>query len=178
MRHPLNKGQKVPLVFTKCLELIRMEGTTTEGIFRIGGSKPEKEDLKRLWNRGGQFEPGQQFSIGVITDLIKDFIRNIPNNLCLTSVFGPLRDTGISQLNPGDYTTLVYKLPEYNRNMIIELVKVLQFLLKYQETTKMTADNYSICLSPNLFENGLFSLDTERIITVNIITHLNVKDFN
>jgi len=177
MKHPLNKGERVPLVVKKLIEFIALEGPTTEGIFRVSGSKSKKDELKRLWNRGMRVNTlTQDYSVQNAADLLKEFIRSLPKPLCPDMVFIPIRE--IARNSPDvqkNLLTSAFKfLSVYNRNIIIDICLLLRSLLKYQTVTLMNEENLCLVWSPNLF-SSYFSLEDQRNITLSLIKNLDTN---
>jgi len=176
MRHPMNKGERVPLLVKKCIEYIALEGPTTEGIFRVCGSKSKKDELKRMWNRGIIVNFTESYSVQNASDLIKEFIRSLPRPLCPDMDFIPIRD--ILRDSPPEQskklTRVLNQLTVYNRNLIVELCVFLRNLAKHNSVTKMTEENLCLVWSPNLF-SSTFTLEDQRNITLSIIQNLDVN---
>jgi hypothetical protein len=174
MRHPFNKGETVPLLFRKCIQRVQKEGPLTEGIFRINGSKVRKDELKREWNSGFKVE-FDEYHIPDITDLMKDFVRNLPHRLCPTKVFNGIKAKldYPAKKQSQIFAKVLNKLPVYDRNMIVEIILLLKYLLPHQNVTKMDEKNLAICWSPNLFEENEIPLEDTRLITTNMIKHLD-----
>jgi len=175
MRHPMNRGERVPLIFKKCIEYISKEGPTTEGIFRVPGSKTKKDELKRMWNRGIIVNSlAEDYSVPIASDLLREFIRSLPKPLCPDFIFIPIRDIARDppQVQSKLITTALNSLSEYNRNIIIELCILLRGLANHQSVTLMNEENLSLVWSPNLFSQN-FSLEDQRNITLSLIKNLD-----
>jgi len=177
MRHPINKSLNVPLIFKRCIEMIAKEGPTTEGIFRVPGSKVTKDELKRSWNRGVTTISSEAFDVQDISDLLREFIRSIPQRVCPDSAFKILRDSDVlrcsSILQSKLIASALKSLSPYHRYLIVDLIHFLRELAKHHVTTKMNEENLSLVWSPNLFSDN-FSLDDQRNITISLIKNLDV----
>jgi len=177
MRHPMNKGERVPLIFKKCKELIVKEGPSTEGIFRVPGSKVRKEELKKTWNRGVTINSLDEYQVTDICDLLREFVRCLPQPLCPDAAFKTLRDHIVARSPPSLQSNIIASalksLTPNNRNLIIDLILLLRDLAKYQSTTRMNEENLSLVWSPNLFSDQ-FSLEDQRNITLSLMKNLDV----
>jgi len=176
MRHPINKSLKVPYIFKLCTEMIAKEGPTTEGIFRVPGSKVTKDELKRSWNRGITTLSSEAF-VQDVSDLLREFIRSLPQKLCPEAAFKILRDSDVSHISPILQSKLIASalknLSPFNRYLIVDLIQLLRELAKHHKITKMNEENLSLVWSPNLFSEN-FSLEDQRNITISLIKNLDV----
>lgn len=177
MYHPINKNHRIPLLFIRCIEKVTKEGPTLEGVFRINGNRVEKDAIKREWNRGMQtsLEDWSKLDVTVATDLMRDFVRSLPKRLCPTKEFTELLNNLDSCQNKAQlFAQVLNNLSPTPRRMIGDLMNLLKYLAQFQNVTKMSEDNLSICWSPNLFDED-FPLDGSRRITTEMIKYIDVS---
>jgi hypothetical protein len=121
--------------------LIETKACSTEGLFRVPGAKREEDEIVKKVN-AGDWEFGG-CSITTLASLTKRFFRDMQDELI------PVNEVRkCSESEPGyKCVTIVMALPNHHRDTIMYFIGFLQYLLKFQGETKMTALNLVICLS-------------------------------
>ncbi|XP_062890626.1 rho GTPase-activating protein 18 isoform X1 [Mobula hypostoma] len=149
-------GTKVPLIIQKLISHIEEEGLNTEGILRIPGLasriKCLCEELEAKFYEGtvnwGQVQQHDAASI------LKLFIRELPHPLVTLEyldAFLTVQNLSSRKLQLQALNLLVLLLPDQNRDTLKALLEFLQRLIDNRESNKMTLNNVSVVMAPNLF---------------------------
>ncbi|XP_063352646.1 rho GTPase-activating protein 18 isoform X1 [Pelmatolapia mariae] len=161
-------GTKVPLILQKIISHIEEEGLHTEGLLRIPGVATRVkllcQDLESSFY-DGTFS-WQQMKQHDAASLLKLFIRELPHPLLTVEYLNafiavnnlPTKKQQLQALN-----LLVLLLPEANRDTLKALVEFFQRVIKNQAKNKMTLNNVSVVMAPNIFMfKGFRSKVTEQ----------------
>uniref|UniRef100_A0AAX7VFE4 Rho-GAP domain-containing protein n=1 Tax=Astatotilapia calliptera TaxID=8154 RepID=A0AAX7VFE4_ASTCA len=161
-------GTKVPLILQKIISHIEEEGLHTEGLLRIPGVATRVkflcQDLESSFY-DGTFS-WQQMKQHDAASLLKLFIRELPHPLLTVEYLNafiavnnlPTKKQQLQALN-----LLVLLLPEANRDTLKALVEFFQHVIKNQAKNKMTLNNVSVVMAPNIFMfKGFRSKVTEQ----------------
>ncbi|KAM6915116.1 rho GTPase-activating protein 18 [Xenentodon cancila] len=161
-------GAKVPVILQRLISHIEEEGLDTEGLLRIPGVatrvKSLCQELESSFNDG--IFPWQQLKQHDAASLLKLFIRELPHPLLTVEYLNafiavnklPTKKQQLQALN-----LLVLLLPEANRDTLKALVEFFQRVIDHQAQNKMTLNNVSVVMAPNIFMfKGFRSKVTEQ----------------
>jgi hypothetical protein len=176
-----DRTRQTPLLFSTCIELVRSEGLEFEGIFRLSASKSEMEqsraqidsgcDVVKLLTSGGPL---------LVSNLLKAFLRDLPDPLLTFALHGEWVATAKQGCDVTKLRQLTRQLPETNRVMLGDLLRLLSAVVKAEATTRMSANNLALIFAPtvlrdvdetgtNEFDPTLFAMKAE------VIKHLILK---
>ncbi|XP_075940908.1 rho GTPase-activating protein 18 isoform X1 [Anarhichas minor] len=161
-------GTKVPFILQRLISHIEEEGLDTEGLLRIPGAairvKSLCQELESSFYDGVfQWEQMKQHDAA---SLLKLFIRELPHPLLTVEYLNafiavnklPTKKQQLQALN-----LLVLLLPEANRDTLKALVEFFQRVIDHQAKNKMTLNNVSVVMAPNIFMfKGFRSKVTEQ----------------
>ncbi|XP_068565016.1 rho GTPase-activating protein 18 isoform X3 [Cebidichthys violaceus] len=161
-------GTKVPFILQRLISHIEEEGLDTEGLLRIPGAairvKSLCQELESSFYDGVfQWEQMKQHDAA---SLLKLFIRELPHPLLTVEYLNafiavnklPTKKQQLQALN-----LLVLLLPEANRDTFKALVEFFQRVIDHQAKNKMTLNNVSVVMAPNIFMfKGFRSKVTEQ----------------
>ncbi|XP_063758654.1 rho GTPase-activating protein 18 isoform X2 [Eleginops maclovinus] len=166
--HRRAPGTKVPLILLRLINHIEEEGLDTEGLLRIPGAATRVKSLCQEFESSfydGTF-PWQQLKQHDAASLLKLFIRELPHPLLtveyLHAFFAvnklPTKKQQLQALN-----LLILLLPQANRDTLKALVEFFQRVIEHQAKNKMTLNNVSLIMAPNIFMfKGFRSKVTEQ----------------
>jgi len=97
MKHPLNRNRNTPLVFQTCISYLLGQGVTVEGIFRIPGNSQVIEEIKSKWNAGFIVDY-KNYDVPDIAGLLKAFVRQLPDPICVKEFFSIVGKTSPIQI--------------------------------------------------------------------------------
>ncbi|KAM3602413.1 uncharacterized protein V6R79_003542 [Siganus canaliculatus] len=149
-------GTKVPFILQKLISHIEEAGLNTEGLLRIPGAatrvKSLCQDLESSFYEGSF--PWQQLKQHDAASLLKLFIRELPHPLLTVEYLNafidvnklPTKKQQLQALN-----LLVLLLPEANRDTLKALVEFFQRVTDHRAKNKMTINNVSVVMAPNIF---------------------------
>ncbi|XP_038149221.1 rho GTPase-activating protein 18 [Cyprinodon tularosa] len=161
-------GTKVPLILQKLIRHVEEEGLDAEGLLRIPGVATRLKTLHQeleLSFYEGTFQ-WKQVKQHDAASLLKLFIRELPHPLLTVEYLNafiavnklPTRKQQLQALN-----LLVLLLPEANRDTLKALLEFLQRVIDQQAKNKMTLNNVSVVMAPNIFMfKGFRSKVTEQ----------------
>uniref|UniRef100_A0A8D3A5J9 Rho GTPase activating protein 18 n=1 Tax=Scophthalmus maximus TaxID=52904 RepID=A0A8D3A5J9_SCOMX len=161
-------GTKVPIIMQRLISHIEEEGLNTEGLLRIPGAATRIKSLCQELESSfydGMF-PWQQLKQHDAASLLKLFIRELPHPLLTVEYLSafiavnklPTKKQQLQALN-----LLVLLLPEHNRDTLKALVEFFQRVIDHQAKNKMTLNNVSVVMAPNIFMfKGFRSKVTEQ----------------
>ncbi|XP_067839897.1 rho GTPase-activating protein 18 isoform X2 [Heptranchias perlo] len=154
--HKKVPGTKVPLIFQKLVSHIEDQGLNTEGILRIPGVasriKSLCEELEAKFYEGTlNWENVRQHDA---VSILKLFVRELPHPLVTVeylNAFQAVQNLSSRKLQLQALNLLVLLLPNQNRDTLKALLEFLQRLIDNRESNKMTLNNVSVVMAPNLF---------------------------
>lgn len=166
--HKRYPGTKVPIILQRLISHIEEEGLDTEGLLRIPGAatrvKALCQELESSFYEG--LFPWQHLKQHDAASLLKLFIRELPHPLLTVEYLNtfiavnnlPTKKQQLQALN-----LLVLLLPEANRDTLKALVEFFQRVIDHQAKNKMTLNNVSVVMAPNVFMfKGFRSKVTEQ----------------
>lgn len=161
-------GTKVPIILQRLISHIEDEGLDTEGLLRIPGAATRVKALCQELE--SSFYDGlfswTQLKQHDAASLLKLFIRELPHPLLTTEYLNsfisvnqlPTKKQQLQALN-----LLVLLLPEANRDSLKALVEFFRRVTERQTNNRMTLNNVSVVMAPNLFMfKGLRSKVTQQ----------------
>uniref|UniRef100_A0A914CJM6 Rho-GAP domain-containing protein n=1 Tax=Acrobeloides nanus TaxID=290746 RepID=A0A914CJM6_9BILA len=177
----LSKSQlDVPLVLTKCIEVIETHGVVT-GIYRQCGIQSNIRQLRWEFDSGivpNFSAPIILQDIHCVSSLLKQYFRQLPNPLFTSDLYMDLLEAFGSR--PIERITnvreVIKRLPSAHYRTAKQLMHHLNRMSKKRDLTDMNASNLAIVWAPNLFRNPP-SLDTTTMILTGINVHKNLCNF-
>ncbi|XP_069165192.1 rho GTPase-activating protein 39 isoform X10 [Procambarus clarkii] len=126
-------------------EVLRLQGTNTEGIFRVPADFDEVHQLKQVVD---QWEVGDCGDAHVAAALLKLWYRELYEPLIPDSLYQAAIN---AHDDPSQAVALVNKLPEINRLVLSYLIRFLQYFAQPDivTSTKMDASNLAMVMAPN-----------------------------
>ncbi|XP_043539546.1 rho GTPase-activating protein 18 isoform X1 [Chiloscyllium plagiosum] len=149
-------GTKVPLILHKLIAHIEEEGLNTEGILRVPGLASRIKSLRveleaKFYEKNFNWENVRQHDAASI---LKLFIRELPHPLVTLEyldAFLAVQNLAHRKHKLQALNLLVLLLPDQNRDTLKSLLEFLQRLIDNKESNKMTLNNISVIMAPNLF---------------------------
>jgi len=150
------ENKTVPTLVTNCVEFVSAKGLETEGIFRLSGTKTEVDEYKKQTEEGKDVPFKTDTDPNVVTGVLKKFLREMPVPLLTFDLYDEWMDLFSLEMEEKEeqriqqLKVVFQKLPELNRNTLVQLLQLCQNILKKVDVNKMTASNLSLVLGPNL----------------------------
>ncbi|XP_033098750.1 SLIT-ROBO Rho GTPase-activating protein 3-like isoform X2 [Anneissia japonica] len=150
-------GQDIPVVVLSCIDHIRDFGLHHQGIFRVGGSQSEINDIKSAFEKGEDPLPerGESADINSVASVLKLYFRELPEPLFPTFMFKQFMecmDSGATA--PSERISMVKNLIEQLPDDIMIVMRYLLAFLKhlsqYSDENMMDSHNLAICFGPTL----------------------------
>ncbi|XP_026104673.1 oligophrenin-1 [Carassius auratus] len=141
----------------KCINFVETKGLTQEGVYRTVGSNIQVQKLLNAF-----FDPqcpadvdfnSPDMDIKTITSALKFYLRSLSEPLMTYSLHGELILAAKSEnldYRLGAVHSLVYKLPERNREMLELLIKHLFSVCSHSSENLMTISNMGVIFGPTL----------------------------
>ncbi|XP_016415982.1 oligophrenin-1 isoform X2 [Sinocyclocheilus rhinocerous] len=170
----------------KCINFVETKGLTQEGVYRTVGSNIQVQKLLNAF-----FDPkcpadvdfnSTDMDIKTITSALKFYLRSLSEPLMTYSLHGELILAAKSEnldYRLGAVHSLVYKLPERNREMLELLIKHLVSVCSHSIENLMTVSNMGVIFGPTLMraeeETVAAMLD---IKFQNIVMEILIEDYS
>ncbi|XP_013397846.1 rho GTPase-activating protein 100F [Lingula anatina] len=152
-------GLRVPIIVHKCIEEIDRRGLETVGTYRVCGSARRKGELREEFEKNPflvDLSPDNVMDIHVVTGLLKDYLRELPEPLFTNALYNMLVDALCVQM-PGDpegnaklMLSILECLPKPNQDTMVMLLDHLNRVAKRSDINKMTTHNLAVCFGPVL----------------------------
>ncbi|XP_022647159.1 rho GTPase-activating protein 100F-like isoform X1 [Varroa destructor] len=159
------QGSGVPLILKRCIEEVETRGLDIVGIYRLCGSALRKKILREWFERNAwtvDLTAEHVPDINVITSLVKDYLRELPEPLFTKGLFDMLAD-GLSVCMPDDPTGnaklmfgILDCLPKTNRSTALFLLDHLKQVVAHCETNKVTSQSLAVSFGPILMCHSKF----------------------
>ncbi|KAK7101033.1 hypothetical protein V1264_023881 [Littorina saxatilis] len=154
-----NCGLSMPLLVKKCVEEVEARGLDTVGIYRLCGSARRKIMLREAFEKSAQavdLSPENVSDIHVVTGVLKDYLRELPEPLFTNALYQMLLDA-LSVRLPSDpegsaklMLSILECLPTANQDTMALILNHLRRVASHADKNKMTIDNLAICFGPVL----------------------------
>lgn len=152
-----NSGFSVPLIVKRCAEEVERRGLDIVGIYRLCGSAVRKKTLRDAFERNSHnvdLSVDHVPDINVITSVLKDYLRELPEPLFTKGLFDMLVD-GFSVCLPDDpegnaklMFSILDCLPKVNRCTVVYLMDHLKLVTGHSDRNKMSSQSLAICFGP------------------------------
>ena len=179
------ENSNVPLVVRKCIEEIDKRGLDVMGLYRISGNARRKRQLRAQFDEDSNsvdLSEENNPDINVITGILKDYLRELPQPLIPPQMAQDLvktvEDNVVEQnvsIQKRVLSKMLEQLPESNRETLIYLVNHLLRVIAHQESNKMDAHNLSVCLGPVLLCPPSNLTDSKDLLDLKL--HVRVVGF-
>ncbi|XP_029006586.1 rac GTPase-activating protein 1-like isoform X2 [Betta splendens] len=158
---------KIPALVIYCIKEIEQRGLHEVGLYRVSGQERMVKELKEKLVRGKTLPPLNKVEdINVITGVLKDFLRNLPEPLLTFHLNKAFMEAAEIQDDDNSLAMLyktVAELPEPNRDtlacLMIHLQKVSQSV-----DTKMDVNNLARVFGPTLVGHAVPDPDPMTIL--------------
>ncbi|KAL0840168.1 hypothetical protein ABMA28_015460 [Loxostege sticticalis] len=149
----------VPLIVRRCVEEIERRGLDIIGLYRLCGSASKKRILREAFERnarGVELTPDSVPDINVITGLLKDYLRELPQPLFSRCLYQMTLDA-LGVCLPDDregnarlMASIVECLPRAARATLVFLLDHLALVVAAQDRNKMSPQHLAVALAPPL----------------------------
>ncbi|KAF5284035.1 hypothetical protein FQR65_LT13617, partial [Abscondita terminalis] len=163
----VSSGLQVPLILKRCVEEIERRGLDIIGLYRLCGSATKKRILREAFERNSRsvdLTPENVPDINVITGVLKDYLRELPEPLFTKCLYQMMVDAlGVCLPDdPEGNAKLMFSildcLPRINRTTLIFLMDHLALVVSASDRNKMSAQNLATALAPPLMLHSIESL--------------------
>ncbi len=146
----------VPIVVNKLIEHLQIRGCKEEGVLRLAASREESYRVKQQLCDGCQAPDLYGVGVHVIGDVLKHFVREVPNSLLDKSKWD--RWMAIADLENADVRAkqckaLLLELDHTNRALVTVLFHLMTLIVQKAKYTKMDANNLARVMAPNLLRD-------------------------
>ncbi|CAG9759728.1 unnamed protein product [Ceutorhynchus assimilis] len=151
--------QNIPIIVKRCVEEVERRGLDIIGLYRLCGSATKKRILREAFERNSRsvdLSPDNVPDINVITGVLKDYLRELPEPLFTKCLYQMMVDAlGVCLPDdPEGNAKLMFSildcLPRINRATLIFLMDHLALVVSASDRNKMNAQNLAIALAPPL----------------------------
>ncbi|XP_012256075.2 rho GTPase-activating protein 100F isoform X4 [Athalia rosae] len=172
----MSSTQNVPIIVWRCVEEVERRGLDIIGLYRLCGSATKKRILREAFERNARsvdLSPDNVPDINVITGVLKDYLRELPEPLFTKCLYQMMVDALAVCLpdDPQGNAKLMFSildcLPKVNRCTLIYLLDHLAMVVS--QCNKMSPASLAVCFGPVLMlhseDNGPH-LDFQQPIAV------------
>jgi len=180
---------KIPTFIRNVLNHLFLYGLGIEGLFRVSGSQIEIQTRKSSINKG-DYNFIKEDNPHVITVLLKQFLRELPEPLCTNELYDCFlatsdqistditRDNGYEVLKK-----TIAMMPLNNRVLLQHIIYFLTFVASNQTLNLMTSSNLSRVFGPNLFwKKEVGQMDIQKLQAtsekVNFVTEKMIQHYS
>uniref|UniRef100_A0A3B4A3E2 Uncharacterized protein n=1 Tax=Periophthalmus magnuspinnatus TaxID=409849 RepID=A0A3B4A3E2_9GOBI len=157
-KEPVMELNEIGFKFVRrCINYIESKAITQEGVYRTVGSNIQVQKLLNAFF--GPINPGDvdlqctDWDEKTITSALKFYLRSLSEPLMTYSLHRDLMSAAKSDnldFRLSEIHTLVYKLPEKNREMLEMLIKHLVNVCGHSNDNRMTPSNMAVIFGPTL----------------------------
>ncbi|XP_043288661.1 rho GTPase-activating protein 100F isoform X3 [Venturia canescens] len=149
--------QNVPIIVWRCVEEVERRGLDIIGLYRLCGSATKKRILREAFERNARsvdLSPDNVPDINVITGVLKDYLRELPEPLFTKCLYQMMVDALAVCLpdDPQGNAKLMFSildcLPKVNRCTLIYLLNHLAMVVS--QCNKMSPASLAVCFGPVL----------------------------
>ncbi|KAI4478384.1 hypothetical protein M0804_012038 [Polistes exclamans] len=147
----------VPIIVWRCVEEVERRGLDIIGLYRLCGSASKKRILREAFERNARsvnLSPDNVPDINVITGVLKDYLRELPEPLFTKCLYQMMVDALAVCLpdDPQGNAKLMFSildcLPKVNRCTLIYLLDHLAMVVS--QCNKMSPASLAVCFGPVL----------------------------
>ena len=148
------EGSRIPNLIRKCVEEINKRGLETTGIYRICGNAAKKKVLRAQFENNSEgvdlSQTENPVDVNVITGLLKDYLRELPQPLLSQDVRELLCETKAEAAPDNLVSEIVKKFPRPSKMTIMYLLDHFVTVLLSSDANKMDSHNLAVCIGPVL----------------------------
>ncbi|CAH1155850.1 unnamed protein product [Phaedon cochleariae] len=157
----------IPIIIKRCVEEVERRGLDIIGLYRLCGSATKKRILREAFERNSRsvdLSPDNVPDINVITGVLKDYLRELPEPLFTKCLYQMMVDAlGVCLPDdPEGNAKLMFSildcLPRINRATLIFLMDHLALVVSASDRNKMSAQNLATALAPPLMLQTIDSI--------------------
>uniref|UniRef100_A0A8C3RQS9 Oligophrenin-1 n=1 Tax=Chelydra serpentina TaxID=8475 RepID=A0A8C3RQS9_CHESE len=170
----------------KCINAVETKGITTEGVYRTVGSNIQVQKLLNAF-----FDPkcpgdvdlqNSDWDIKTITSSLKFYLRNLAEPVMTYRLHKELVSAAKSEnldYRLGAIHSLVYKLPEKNREMLELLIRHLVNVCEHSRENLMSPSNMGVIFGPTLMRAqedtvaAMMNIKFQNIVVEILIEHFD-----
>ncbi|XP_053693666.1 rho GTPase-activating protein 100F [Sabethes cyaneus] len=163
----------VPIILRRCVEEVERRGLDIIGLYRLCGSATKKRLLREAFERNSravELTPDHVPDINVITGVLKDYLRELPEPLFTKCLFQMTVDALGSVCLPDDpegnaklMLSILDCLPRANRATLVFLLDHLSLVVSASERNKMSAQALATVMGPPLMLHSSSAGPNEEI---------------
>ncbi|XP_044579356.1 rho GTPase-activating protein 100F isoform X2 [Cotesia glomerata] len=153
----VNNNMNIPIIVWRCVEEVERRGLDIIGLYRLCGSATKKRILREAFERNARsvdLSPDNVPDINVITGVLKDYLRELPEPLFTKCLYQMMVDALAVCLpdDPQGNAKLMFSildcLPKVNKCTLIYLLDHLALVLS--QCNKMSPASLAVCFGPVL----------------------------
>ncbi|XP_015277112.1 PREDICTED: oligophrenin-1 isoform X2 [Gekko japonicus] len=170
----------------KCINAVETKGVTTEGVYRTVGSNIQVQKLLNAF-----FDPkcpgdvdlqNSDWDIKTVASALKFYLRNLSEPVMTYKLHKELVSAAKSEnldYRLGAIHSLVYKLPDKNREMLELLIRHLVHVCAHSRENLMTPSNMAVVFGPTLMRAqedtvaAMMNIKFQNIVVEILIEHFD-----
>ncbi|XP_028404738.1 rho GTPase-activating protein 100F-like [Dendronephthya gigantea] len=161
------ENSRIPNLVRKCVEEINKRGLETTGIYRICGNAAKKKALRAQFEvNSTSVDLGRTenpVDVNIITGLLKDFLRELPQPLLSQDVRELLSGTEAESMPDNLVSEIIKKFHRPCKATILYLFDHFVTVLMNSDANKMDSHNLAVCIGPVLLCPSLGTSTTSTV---------------
>eukprot|EP00899_Mesostigma_viride_P007680 jgi/Mesvir1/16913/Mv15778-RA.1 len=151
----------LPVVISVCLEFLHKKGLMVEGLFRLGASSAQVDELLTLAlrDKGATFQLPAATSPHTVAALLMRIFSRLSEPLLTHALYTVVVDAGKrTPVAREGIERIVEHLPTLNRHVLEAFCRLLHAIQLNSASNKMTAKNLAIVTAPELLWKDLSAI--------------------
>ncbi|EMR08844.1 hypothetical protein PNEG_02631 [Pneumocystis murina B123] len=168
------ENRNIPFIVTKCIDEVEKRGIFFEGIYRKSGSASQMRILIDAFNNNNIDNLSQSVfeDISVVTSVLKQYFRKLPNPLITYEIYIPFLEIIASDKTSKEKLISVKNvlniLPKAHYDCLEFLISHLCRIIEHSDKNLMPSKNLAVVFSPTLLRDEKGTRDIVDIQVKNI----------
>lgn len=169
-------SQGIPHVAIVCMEYVEKAGLDVVGIYRLSSTKSKVEELRTLLAAGryDELQTVGSWDVHVVTCLLKQWLRELPNPVCPFEQYQSLVSMGTNGLKVSSCREVIGRMPRPHRVLLRALLEHLARVAERGDVNKMEASNLGSIFGPSVLRplsDRDFRIDKQNAMLEFMIKH-------
>jgi len=147
---------QIPHMVVQCVEYIKKNGATLEGIFRTSGSLEEVREIYNQFMKEESFDLNK-YNVISISGALKHYLKTMKEPLLGYSMCEKFTETYNKEISSPEKCSekmaeLFKEIPVGNKSLLFYVFELLELIISNKQTTLMDENNLAVVFSPCMFK--------------------------
>eukprot|EP01094_Clydonella_sp_ATCC50884_P012974 TRINITY_DN23269_c0_g1_i1.p1 TRINITY_DN23269_c0_g1~~TRINITY_DN23269_c0_g1_i1.p1 ORF type:complete len:918 (-),score=244.35 TRINITY_DN23269_c0_g1_i1:169-2652(-) len=174
-----NEPQRsIPVFVQAAIVRIITAALDLEGVFRLAGARERQTELVEFFNAGGEVAFETDESPVIVSDLLKQFLRELPDPLFTFALYKEFLECGGKDWDGMEekLRATIAKLPEANFRLLRQIVRLMYLTGQNEEVNRMGMSNVAKVIGPNVLygagdDVSLAAINASNELLTKMVTH-------